>query len=71
VSFIAQLGINDCLVRSTEFSYDENPIASFITSVRRSGYVRAIDNAPNRYLKESLPPVTLEYSQLPTPGQLA
>lgn len=37
--FPAELGVADCLVRSTEFTYDEQPIASFITGVTQAGYV--------------------------------
>src|SRR5437667_3048369 len=62
--FPEELSINDCLVRSTEFSYAESPIASFITSVTQSGYVRP-QNQPDRYLKKSLPPLEFEYSQVP------
>jgi len=38
--FPLELGVADCLVRSTEFTYDEKPIASFISGVTQSGYVR-------------------------------
>src|SRR5208282_821222 len=38
--FADELGAPDYLVRSTEFAYAEGPTASFITSVRQSGYVR-------------------------------
>jgi RHS repeat-associated protein len=70
--FPQELGINDCLVRTTEFSYSESPIASFITSITQSGYVRQpIQNQPNRYLKKSLPPLAFEYSQVPSPEALA
>ena len=70
--FRQELGIEDCLVRSTEFSYSESPIASFITSVTQSGYVRQpTQNEPNRYLKKSLPPLEFEYTQIPSPEQLA
>ena len=70
--FPQELGINDCLVRSTEFSYAESPVASFISSVTQSGYVRqSIQNQPNRYLKKSLPPLEFEYSQVPSPEELA
>jgi RHS repeat-associated protein len=70
--FPQELGIDDCLVRSTEFSYAESPIASFISSVTQSGYVRRpIQNQPNRYLKKSLPPLEFEYSRVPGPEQLA
>ncbi len=69
--FPQELGTADCLVRSTEFAYSESPIASFITSVTQSGYVRQpIQNQPNRYLKKSLPPLEFEYSQVPSPQEL-
>jgi RHS repeat-associated protein len=70
--FPQELGISNCLVRSTEFTYSESPIASFITSVTQSGYVRQpASNQPNRYLKKSLPPLAFEYSQVPSPQELA
>jgi RHS repeat-associated protein len=70
--FQQELGIDDCLVRSTEFSYSESPIASFVTAVIQSGYVRQpVQNQPNLYLKKSLPPLEFEYSQIPSPEQLA
>jgi RHS repeat-associated protein len=70
--FPQELGITDCLVRSTEFSYAESPIASFISSVTQSGYVRQPSQTqPNRYLKQSLPPLEFEYSKVPGPEELA
>jgi hypothetical protein len=70
--FPQDLGIHDCLVRSTEFCYYESPIASFISSVTQSGYVRQPAlNQPNRYLKKSLPPLEFEYSQVPDANELA
>jgi hypothetical protein len=70
--FPQELGIHDCLVRSTALAYTESPIASFITSITQSGYVRQpTQNQPNRYLKQSLPPLAFEYSQVPSPAQLA
>ncbi len=70
--FPQELGINDCLVRSTEFSYEESSIASFITSVTQSGFVRQpTSNQPHQYLKKSLPPLSFEYSQVPDANQLA
>jgi RHS repeat-associated protein len=69
--FPQELGITDCLVRSTEFTYSESPVASFITSVTQSGYVRQPDgNHQNRYLKKSLPPLEFGYSKVPTPEEL-
>jgi RHS repeat-associated protein len=70
--FPVELGVDDCLVRSTEFSYEETPIASFITSVSQSGFVRQpLPGQPNRYLKKSLPSIEFEYSRVPTAEQLA
>ena len=65
-----QVGEN-CLVRSTDFVYRNirnnpedlkkgYPIASFIASVTQSGYKR---KANGGYLKKSLPPLEVEYSQ--------
>jgi RHS repeat-associated protein len=58
--FPEELGTHDYLVRSTEFIYKESPIASFITSVTQSGYVRQTSGT---YLKKSLPPLEFEYSE--------
>jgi RHS repeat-associated protein len=58
--FPEELGVDDYLVRSTEFNYDENSIASFITEVIQSGYVLKNDG---KYLKKSLPPLEFEYSK--------
>ena len=58
--FADELGAADYLVRSTEFIYSEGSIASFITQVTQSGYVRQLDG---NYLKRSLPPLEFEYSQ--------
>lgn len=59
--FQAELGTPDCLVRSTEFNYKEDTVASFITSVTQSGFVRQNDG---RYLKRSMPPVEFTYSEV-------
>jgi hypothetical protein len=70
--FPTELGIADCLVRSTEFTYKYDPVASFLTQVTQSGYVRQPTPAvPNRYRRKSLPPLDFEYSQVPTPLELA
>src|SRR4030095_1181561 len=66
--FPDELRINDCLVRSTEFSYLEGPVASFIDRVTQSGYVRQ-PGQPDRYLKKTLPPLEFEYSQVPRPEE--
>src|SRR5262245_25209192 len=54
------LSMDDYLVHTTEFEYEETPIASFITSVTQSGYVRQDNGA---YLKKSLPPLEFGYSK--------
>lgn len=54
------LGTPDCLVRATEFTYQETPIASFITTITQSGFVRQDDGI---YLQRSLPALELAYSQ--------
>jgi RHS repeat-associated protein len=70
--FPNELGIQDCLVRSTEFSYAEGPVGSFITGVTQSGYVRQpAHDQTNRYLKKSLPRLEFEYSQVPDADALA
>jgi hypothetical protein len=70
--FPTELGIADCLVSSTDFTYAECPVASFITQVAQSGYVRQPSEAePLRYLRTSLPPVEFTYSQDPTAQELA
>jgi RHS repeat-associated protein len=58
--FPQELGSADYLVRATEFTYAESPIASFVTSITQSGYVRQPNTS---YLKKSLPPLEFEYSQ--------
>ena len=62
--FPDELGVADTLVRSTDFTYQEGPVASLITQVTQSGFVvppNASDANP--YLKRSLPPLDLEYSE--------
>ena len=71
--FPGEAGVGqDCLVRSTDFVYRDirnhpndrqqgHPVASFIASVTQSGYTR-LDGGG--YLKQSLPPLEFEYSQV-------
>jgi RHS repeat-associated protein len=51
----------DYLVRSTDFTFHESPIASFIRSITQSGYRRGEDNT---YQKKSLPSLEFTYSQV-------
>ena len=60
--FPEELGTSDYLVRSTEFEYRQKAVGSFITQITQSGYVRHGDG---RYLKKSLPPLDLVYTESP------
>jgi RHS repeat-associated protein len=51
----------DCLVRSTDFTYHESPVASFIRTITQSGYSRSEDKT---YQKKSLPSLEFTYSQV-------
>ncbi len=58
--FKEELGVNDFLVRSTDFDYKENPVATFIGSVTQSGYVHQADGT---YHKKSLPKLEFRYTE--------
>ena len=58
--FAEELGTADCLVHSTEFDYQESPVASLLTGVTQSGYARR--QADGRYLRKSLPRLDLGYT---------
>ena len=62
--FPDELGVDDYLVRSTEFAYQEKPNGSFISQVLQSGFKRIVKPTP-RYLKRSLPPLEFGYSVSP------
>ena len=67
-----QLGTPDTLIRSTEFEYSENAIASFLTRTFQSGYVRqSALSEPQRYFKKSLPPLEFNYSQILSAEEMA
>lgn len=51
----------DYLVHSTDFTYHESPVASFIRSITQSGYSRRQDNTCQ---KKSLPSLEFTYSQV-------
>lgn len=58
--FPDELGVDDYLVRATQFGYSESPINTILTNVVQSGYLRQEDGA---YQTRSLPPVEFEYSR--------
>ncbi|WP_213539891.1 SpvB/TcaC N-terminal domain-containing protein [Nitrosospira sp. NRS527] len=61
---------NDCLVRSTDFTYSYEfepagatiPVYSFLAAVTQSGYKRGAGNN-GKHLQRNLPPVEFEYTQ--------
>ena len=58
--FPEEVGVGqDCLVRSTNFTFRETPIAAFIAAVTQNGYKRV---EAGGYLVQSLPPLEFEYS---------
>lgn len=65
--FPTELKTPACLVRSTEFTFQEDPVGSFISSVVQSGYVRLADKDPRQtgdiYLKKSLPQLEFGYTK--------
>ena len=60
--FPEKLPTADALTRSIAFSYDEGPVAAYLTAVTQSGYVHWQDDV---FLRESLPPIEFEYSRVP------
>jgi len=58
--FSDELDTTDYLVRSTDFTYSETGVASFITSISQSSYLRGPGGS---YLKESLPPLEFVYTE--------
>jgi len=58
-----ELGNEDFLVRATEFEYDENETASYITQITQSGYGPNADDVDFPYWKQSMPPLEFEYSK--------
>ena len=67
----AELGATPCLVRSTDFQYSKNPVATYLTSVTQTGYIRnpqdgsysVTDPKTGEALSpKSLPPVEFTYT---------
>jgi RHS repeat-associated protein len=54
-----ELGEKPCLVRSTDFEYDETEIMSFLKAVRQKGYKK---NNDGDYEVAEMPPLELKYS---------
>jgi RHS repeat-associated protein len=54
-----ELGELPCLVRSVDFTYDENQIVSYLKSITQVGYQKQTDG---QYLRRSFPPIEYTYS---------
>jgi RHS repeat-associated protein len=59
--FPSELKVNDYLVRSMDFTYEETPVASYLTSIAQAGYVLRPDG---RFLRKALPPLEFGYSRV-------
>ena len=58
--FKSELQTAACLVKATEFAYDEDPAISTLSSVTPSGYLR---QAESIYWQKSSPPVAFKYTK--------
>ncbi|MDR4496749.1 MAG: hypothetical protein MRK02_02305 [Candidatus Scalindua sp.] len=56
-----ELGDTPCLVRSTDLTYEENPVGTYLIAARQTGYIRLSDE--EGYQKKSLPPVEFTYTR--------
>lgn len=61
--FPDELNVDEYLVRSTEFTYQEKPNGSFLAQVLQAGFKQ--NGSTQRYLKKSLPPLEFGYSVSP------
>lgn len=57
------LDITPCLVRSTDFAYDEGPVVSYLKSVTQAGYLWA--TASSQFERATLPSLSLDYAKPP------
>ncbi|KAK6330099.1 hypothetical protein TWF718_003527 [Orbilia javanica] len=66
--FPTELGRDDYLVRSTNFVYDENAVATMLRQVQEFGYIW--DDGSNAYIKKPSPPLEFTYSIFPSQEEL-
>ncbi len=59
----AELGAAPCLVRSTDFTYDEGPAFTYLVAVELAGYRRPAGE-PGTYVRAALPALQLDYARL-------
>lgn len=68
--FPEELDVAEYLVRSTEFTYQETKVASYLRTVTSSGYI--LDRSGHhRYRKQSLPSLEFEFTQEPDATEIA
>jgi RHS repeat-associated protein len=56
-----ELGADWTLVRSTDFRYEKDPVATYLVSATQTGYVREAET--DQYRRRSLPPIQLTYDR--------
>ena len=56
-----ELGVEDCLVRSMDLSFNESQAVTILSSVSESSH--ALDTS-NKYVKRSTPPIEFDYSMV-------
>ena len=59
--FPEELGVEQTLVRSTDFEYEENPAMTYLTAGCQIGYARHA--ATDTIVSKALPPVEFEYAR--------
>jgi RHS repeat-associated protein len=64
---IPELNAAPTLVRSTDLAYNENPTASYLTSVTQAGYGPDPLTPSGPFQRKTLPPLELGYTQLAAP----
>ena len=64
--FSEELPLQNYLVSSTTFSYEETPTVTYLSGITHSGYL--LQN--NRYVSKSLPQLELTYSRFPSEPEL-
>jgi hypothetical protein len=57
----AELGATPCLVRSTDFKYDEGAVVTYLAAATQAGYKRA--QGESAYERATLPPLDLGYTK--------
>jgi len=57
------IGVDPCLVRSTDFVYEENAVATYLLAVVQAGY--AWDEEEGLYRRRTVPPLELGYRRVP------